>query len=301
MMLLPSCKFINFSVHRNTKGCPVLKRTAKPYSKREKGRVFGVYALALLAVICTLVTNNRILTFILSTAIAGSVNRRLFNDTMRLNWILWGTIIYFIAIGTISTGTVFLHYYMKEDQSSSPATDEDPSGIIQYMMIKVVVWCSWMIPALYSVVPGLIITTCYRFDYHLHVTAEPDVDQEISSKLQLVPSFVGRRNRVFGTGVALPSESQIPSFRKRYYYTAMQAWQMSNIIIILAVSYFQLGDMLIQHFGVFSMFISLPIISISVLAVAAVSGDMKALSTYQEEWKVTSKPMQLTDVEKEKV
>lgn len=96
---------------------------------------------------------------------------------------------------------------------------------------------AWLVPSLVAGLPGILITACLRFDYHVSLFKRPfdtHVLLKIASKSDVARVEANRKDGIGETGVFVPTLSELPSFRLVYFPAAVVLWAAAYLSVLYA-------------------------------------------------------------------
>ncbi|GAA5999628.1 uncharacterized protein JCM10292_003655 [Rhodotorula paludigena] len=190
---------------------------------------------------------------------------------LALTFLLSGIMIYLAAT------------YWMDGAAGSAILEGEGSDDVSFASPVVMRYVNLMMPFLWSLGPGLLITGCYRFDYANHLVKNP----EAMSAVTLETCEPRKRfAKYLSQGVVLPS-SVPESFDKPYYQTALRAWFGAQVAIVLAfASSLPLPKDVVEcgAFDLMALTLAIPGMVLALALTASARGEFRRLWTYKEVW-----------------
>ncbi|KZS88753.1 hypothetical protein SISNIDRAFT_253244 [Sistotremastrum niveocremeum HHB9708] len=137
---------------------------------------------------------------------------------------------------------------------------------------------------MWTIFPTVLLTTCYRIDFHLWRSGATSNDTLASPALEVVPSQDTIRGPI-GQGIIIPPRSQMPPFPRGYFQTSLFAWLTSSFIAI-KISSESNSSPPFPEFSAHSSFIALLTMFTGIGIRAWLLGELSEVLSYREEWKV---------------
>jgi len=178
-----------------------------------------------------------------------------------------------ISILLFSADTLGFFYLMSRISANPPPKPPSQDFALEY----IIAWMSIHYPP-FSVLTGILIAMCLRFDYQRHLDAsETPGGFTLSTVQSPAPEF--------GQGVVVPSK--LPAgFSKVYFATALATWVVMHTITFIYIILPHMDRVVRFVAGAAGLFVDLPVIMIVVMLVATIRGEFRKLWNYSEEWRV---------------
>ncbi|BGP41259.1 hypothetical protein JCM10450v2_005301 [Rhodotorula kratochvilovae] len=181
---------------------------------------------------------------------------------------------------------VYIANYYMDGAAGSPILEgvtDGPDDVPSFASPVVMRYINLLMPFLYSVGPGILITGCFRFDWANHVEASP----EVASAVTLETCEPRKRlAKYLSQGVVLPS-SISTAFPKPYYTTALASWLLAQVIVFgLWVAAMPLPAELLETgtFDLMGLTLAIPSIIVGLVITASIRGEFRRIWTYKEVW-----------------
>ncbi|KAF8586846.1 hypothetical protein K439DRAFT_1659431 [Ramaria rubella] len=277
-------KDMKWSVHRDAAGDIVPKLVSLKSSKKPTKTLIVLFLGTVVLTAAAYVAESYISVLIISTAFVCNMS-----SLTRMNISMRALILAFL--GTISAilalffgVALYLHFYPEAP------LDPSPSGPIETLRIQK----QWIFASLLAFIPGYLITTALRLDYQRHLNSYPE-SNEFSFHTVLAPEPKEGHRQELGDGVLIPEEN-LPAFSKVYYATTLLTWSFVWITFICISPFLPFEKPLTaMQFSSIVLFIELPIMCFSLMAVAAVRGEWSLLWSYSEVWVVKASDKEIAE------
>ncbi|GAA6028708.1 hypothetical protein JCM8097_007357 [Rhodosporidiobolus ruineniae] len=154
---------------------------------------------------------------------------------------------------------------------------------VTFMSTRVKAYVDLISPFIYSVVPGMLIAGCYRFDYENAVEEDPSLASAVT--LETVEPR-SRFARVLSGGIIVPSK--IPTrFYKPYFATAFRCWFLAQLVVVgLFAGAVPLDADVLKTacFELLGLTTSIPLMIVGLAITASVRGEFRKLWRRKEVW-----------------
>ncbi|KAF8586845.1 hypothetical protein K439DRAFT_1659430 [Ramaria rubella] len=263
-----------WSVHRGARGDIVPKLVTLNSSKKPTKTMIVLFLGTVVLTAAACMAESYISVLIVSTAFVCNMSGLSGSNISMRSLIL-------AFLSTSGAGVSLFFVFILYFNDKAPL-DPSPSDPLETLLIRKM----WIFASVYAFIPGYLITTALRFDFQRHLNSYPE-SNEFSFHTVPAPEPKKGHRQELGDGVLIP-ESNLPAFSKVYYATTLLAWSFSRITFICVSPFLPLKMALsgAMQFSSVALFIELPIMCFSLMAVAAVRGEWSLLWSYREVWVV---------------
>ncbi|GAA5873666.1 hypothetical protein JCM16303_002551 [Sporobolomyces ruberrimus] len=169
-----------------------------------------------------------------------------------------------------------------ENQGETSPTDEE-NPFLEFASPAVMKYITYFTSALYTMMQGVLVAGCFRFDHSNALESSPDTFAPVVLESVEAPA---KRCTFLSSGLVLPSS--VPShFAKPYYTVALWSWLIAQIGTAgLLALVLPIPKALVQAslFPLIGFFLSSILLVITLPLTAVVRGEFKKMWTYKEVW-----------------